>query len=321
MLTVRAYQEGDIPALVELINQADAVDGRERGTTEQEQTERFGWPLFRPTENAFLWEKDGQLVAYGTVHLGEGEETREFYANGLVHPEWRGRGIGRQVLGRLIDRCVERRRVELTASTVYARAGCEVDEADRVALYESFGMKPVRYFIDMVHEHVQGDLPELVVPEGIELRPYRRGVDDRAVWVADNEAFRDHWGFHSEFPFEEFEYWVNQSTLRPELSTVAWAGDEVAGLLLNEVNEQENARTGRKEGIFETLAVRRPFRRRGLGTALLVRGLRLMQAAGMESVALGADSENLTGAVRIYERLGFQVRRRYVAYRLDISEA
>jgi len=321
MLTVRTYQEGDIPALVELVNEADALDGHERGTSKTELTERFGRPRFHPTENAFVWEEEGRLVAYGTVSLGDGEETREFYTRGLVHPDWRGRGVGRQVLERLIARCVERRRAEVTAPTVYVRAGCEPDEADRVALYEGFGMEPVRYFIDMVHERVQGDLPALVVPEGIELRPYRFGVDDRAAWAADVEAFRDHWGFHGEYPFAEYEYWVSRSTFRPELGTVAWAGDEVAGILLNEVNEQENARTGRKEGIFETLAVRRPFRRRGLGTALLVRGLQLMQAQGMESVALGADSANLTGAVRIYKRVGFRVRRRYVAYRLDISDA
>ncbi|MBU0495215.1 MAG: GNAT family N-acetyltransferase [Chloroflexi bacterium] len=318
MLTVRTYQEGDIPALVGLINAADAVDRQERATTIPELTERFRWPGFRPTEDIFLWEEDDRLVAYGFLRLGEGAETCEFYTYNTVHPNWRGRGIGRQVLERIIERCVERRRAEVTAPTVYVRATCGPDESERVALYESLGMTPARYFIQMVYEHVQGELPLLVVPAGIEFRPYQRGVDDRAVWAADVEAFQDHWGFHG-ITFEEFEHWAHRPALRPDLSVVAWAGDEVAGLLLNEVHEDKTALTGRREGVLEALAVRKLFRRRGLGTALLVRGLQLMQQAGVETASLGTDSENLTGAVRIYERLGFRVRQRIALYRLDIS--
>ncbi|MCD6555341.1 MAG: GNAT family N-acetyltransferase [Anaerolineae bacterium] len=80
-------------------------------------------------------------------------------------------------------------------------------------------------------------------------------------------------------------------------------------------------RTGRREGWVDTLCVRRPYRRRGVGEALLLAGLHKLRDAGLEIAALGTDAENLTGAVRLYERVGFREARRWVNYRMMISNS
>ena len=79
-------------------------------------------------------------------------------------------------------------------------------------------------------------------------------------------------------------------------------------------------RVGRQEGYVDTIAVLRAYRRRGLGTALLAQSLHALAQAGMEAAALDADAENTTGAVRIYERLGFRVRKTGIAYQKVMRE-
>ncbi|HUW12079.1 MAG TPA: GNAT family N-acetyltransferase, partial [Anaerolineae bacterium] len=84
---------------------------------------------------------------------------------------------------------------------------------------------------------------------------------------------------------------------------------------LNIIDPNWIALTGRQEGYVDTLAVIREQRQRGLGTALLVHSLHALRQAGMEAAHLHADAANLTGAMRLYERVGFRVRKTTVAYR------
>jgi ribosomal protein S18 acetylase RimI-like enzyme len=99
------------------------------------------------------------------------------------------------------------------------------------------------------------------------------------------------------------------------------ASDEIVGLGLNVIDPDWIAQTGRQEGYLDTLAVLREHRKRGLGTALISKSLRVLRDAGMEAVHLHADSENLTGAMRLYEGVGFEVRKRYVSYRRTMRGA
>ena len=93
------------------------------------------------------------------------------------------------------------------------------------------------------------------------------------------------------------------------------AGEEIAGICLCDVNEEHIARIGRQEGWVDILGVRRRYRHRGLGRALLLAGLHVLKEAGMESAMLGVDAESLTGATRLYESVSFVERRRFILYR------
>jgi ribosomal protein S18 acetylase RimI-like enzyme len=166
---------------------------------------------------------------------------------------------------------------------------------------------------------VQPDLeniPDFPMPEGFEVRPVLP-EHYQAIWDADKEAFRDHWGY-SKPTEEDYQAWlVNKTIFQPQLWQIAWDinTNEVAGQVRTFINTAENEKYNRQRGYTESISVRRPWRKRGLARALIVRSLRLQKEQGMTESTLGADNENITGATRVYEDCGFQVTKRHTLYR------
>src|SRR5690606_18977424 len=120
-----------------------------------------------------------------------------------------------------------------------------------------------------------------------------------------DEAFRDHWG-NEPISAEDWElFFVGSSNFRPDLTPVALDGDEVAAVSFNTVDPEENARQAQSTGWIRTLGTRRPWRKRGLASALLVWSMRAFREAGLDTATLGVDAENPTGALGLYEGLGF----------------
>ncbi len=156
-------------------------------------------------------------------------------------------------------------------------------------------------------------IPDVPMPEGLEVRPVKP-EHYRAIWEATTEAFRDHWGA-GDAEEEEFETWINHPLIQPDIWMVAWDGDQVAGSILNYISHDYNARTGRKLGYTETISVRRPWRRRGLARALLARSMQMHKELGMEQTALGVDTENPSGALKLYESMGYMVINKETVYR------
>ncbi len=318
---IRTYRPGDLPALVTLFNEADEVDQLERATTLEAQKHQMTWPGYQPETDCFLaWQGD-TLAGYADFFLRKGEPDGEsiFYAWGLVHPAWRRQGLGRRLLETVYRRAGERLD-EVEAGPVHFHCSTRDVEADRQALFESFGLEPVRYFVNMARP-IDNGLPPAEMPAGYRLRPFDPARDVETVWRVDNLAFLDHWGFAG-FPLDEFEHWIEQPHFRPKLWLLAEeeATGEVVGLGLNKIDPHWIAQTGRQEGYVDTLAVLREHRNKGLGTALLVHSLHALRDEGMAWAHLGADAENLTGAVRIYERVGFEVRRTSIVYRKVMRE-
>lgn len=179
------------------------------------------------------------------------------------------------------------------------------DERDvefRACLGEA-GYAVVRSSFEM-ERALGGDLESPVWPGGIEARP----LDDRdaaAIHAACDEAFADHW----EYSATSFEGW-RALNLGPDedtsLSRVAWDGDDIAGVCINRPQRGEDDTVG----WVGTLGVRRPWRRRGLGEALLRESFLAFAERGKRVAGLGVDAENTTGAVSLYERAGMHVVRR-----------
>jgi ribosomal protein S18 acetylase RimI-like enzyme len=175
----------------------------------------------------------------------------------------------------------------------------------------------VRWFFDMVRPH----LDEIVVPDlpdGLEIRPIAGRAQMRQLFDADVEAFQDHWGGFDASD-ESFESWFTDPEIDPTLIVAAWDGDEIAGAVVNVINEHENRELGRLRGLLDSVFVRRAWRGRGLGAALVARSLVLLRDSGMTSAWLGVDADNPTGALRLYEKAGFAVHTRGAAYRKPLE--
>jgi mycothiol synthase len=187
-----------------------------------------------------------------------------------------------------------------------------------VQALESEGYEAVRYEYEMVRPDLE-NVPDLALPEGIEVRAVRP-EHLRAIWEAEVEAFRDHWD-STQVEEEDYRRWLEFPNFQPHLWQVAWEGEQVAGMIRNYINEEENARYGRQQGYTEWISVRRPWRRRGLARALLARSLRMHKDLGMTQAALSVDSQNALGALQHYESMGFLLVVRTVTYRKPLASA
>jgi ribosomal protein S18 acetylase RimI-like enzyme len=168
----------------------------------------------------------------------------------------------------------------------------------------------------MVHSHLEA-IPDLPLPAGIEVRPVQQH-HLRTIWEAEVEAFRGAAALTS--PDDgEFERWLNQPNFQPDRWQAAWEGDQVVGMVRNFIDEHENATFGRRRGYTENISVRPPWRRRGVARALLTRSLRLHREWGMTEAALGVNSANQTGALDLYEEMGFRVTLRQTLYRKHLG--
>jgi ribosomal protein S18 acetylase RimI-like enzyme len=128
------------------------------------------------------------------------------------------------------------------------------------------------------------------------------------------EAFRDHWGA-TEQTEDSYGEWLKHPANQPGLWVVAWDGDQVAGSILNFVHREYNERTGRKLGYTENISVRRPWRRKGVARAMLAQSMWMFREMGMTQTALGVDTQNPSGALKLYESMGYKVISHSTNYR------
>ncbi|HEX2222441.1 MAG TPA: GNAT family N-acetyltransferase, partial [Candidatus Limnocylindria bacterium] len=245
-------------------------------------------------------------------------EVREYRLFGGVDPAWRRRGIGTALFA---DNQRRARALAETHRTERARvfgAFAGEHQAGAIALLRHGGFTQVRWFFDMERPNLE-DIPELPLPEGIELRPITPDLY-RRVWEADIEAFRDHWGGHDESE-EAMRRHFESPASDPSLWIIAFDGDEVAAGVVNTIYHEENEALGVRRGWLDSVFTRRPWRRRGLARALIARSLAILRDRGMTSAALGVDADNPLGALGLYESLGFAVSERFSAWRKPMDDA
>jgi ribosomal protein S18 acetylase RimI-like enzyme len=177
---------------------------------------------------------------------------------------------------------------------------------------DGHGLEPIRWFF-LMRRATLDDIPDAALPDGLEFRPVTPD-QHRAIFDAEVEAFRDHWSSREKTD-EDLERTLKREELDTDLWVVVWDGDEIAGVVQNWVWAEENATLGVARGWLEHISVRRPWRRRGLGRAITAEALRRLAAAGLTEACLGVDAENPTGALGLYEGLGFDVHQRWITHR------
>jgi mycothiol synthase len=182
---------------------------------------------------------------------------------------------------------------------------------------ERNGFAIVRYFYRMVRP-LDRPIPEAQLPEGYVLR-HVENDSDIAAWVdAYNNSFIDHWNHHPK-TIESHKHWLKNPHYRPERDLIAVAPDgTIAAFCFCMIDSAENARSGRNEGWIDKLGTRRGYRRQGLGKALLVAGMRRLKEDGVETACLGVDTNNPSGALKLYAAVGFEQALTSVVYRKSL---
>jgi mycothiol synthase len=315
-LRLRPYAgESDLAEIVRIQNAEAAADQLPERASLDDEAAAFAHPNdhFDPVRDVTVAEVDGRPVAVATrTWVDTTDGLREYRVNGAVDPAWRRRGIGTALLAEN-----ERRMRDLAAGHETANPRClgswtgETQPA-AAALLAGAGYAPVRWFFDMTRPSL-ADIPDAPLPEGLEIRPITP-ANVRAVWEADIEAFRDHWGGFDGSE-EMLQRWLASPLTDLSLWVVAFDGDEVAGGVINSINAEENEALGLDRGWLASVFTRRPWRRRGLASALIARSLARLRERGVTSAALGVDADNPSGALGLYEGLGFVIRYRSIAWR------
>jgi mycothiol synthase len=234
--------------------------------------------------------------------VSRSDERLEF--DGYVHPRETGHGFGTLLLRWTEERARQRVGEMRTTGPAILHGNTAAVDQNASAMFAAEGFAIVRQFWRMEIEMTSPpDQPAW--PRGITLRTMRPGHDERVVHATIEEAFADHWGYVPR-SFEDWEQVVLQSDgFDPALTFMAFDGHEVAGVVVN--RHRDIAWVGQ-------LAVRRAWRKRGLGLALLLHSFNEFYQRGDRAVGLGVDAESQTGATRLYEKAGMHVTRRYDTY-------
>lgn len=301
---IRPMEMADILGVVRLINAADAVDQADEGTSEAEfrhWVDQSGGPGHR----FVALGPAGELAGYGDLHHQPGDE--EAWGWVVVHPDWRRQGAGTRLATEVLD--LARRR-----GVTWIDFATDVRLQEANAWLTRLGYEPVRTYMRL-RLPPEVAVPAPVYPAGFQPRTFRRedlaGV--RAILAA---PFADHRNPQAtatggDGATED----LGQPWFDPRGLFVAETGEgKMAGLCWAYINYDENRRRSEAIGWINDLEVARPYRRQGLGRALLLDGIHWLRGLGIQSIDLWVDSGNRE-ARNLYAALGFQVDKSVVDYR------
>lgn len=300
----------DLPAMVGVVDAArTAAGGHEAATLEGMTAQYTHLRNCDLDRDAVVAELDGRLAGYARVEWHDrtsGERAMDTVCN--VDPAVRGRGIGGALFAWQAER-LENLAGELAPSApgrpIIAVGYVMGHDPGARSLLEQAGFELARQHCEMIRPDLTG-IPDIAAPEGIAIR----GIDPanealvRRVFEVDEEVFSEHWGGDFDVSDAAYERFRANPQVQPELWQVAFSGDEIAGQILNYLDPPAADRS--VIGWTESIAVRRPWRRRGVARALLAASLRRVRDAGATKAGLGVDEQNPNEARSLYESLGFR---------------
>lgn len=302
----------DAEGVAELAADLAAADHPDWAEVAEEIAEELGHSWVDIATDTAIGERDGTMVAYGIQIAPPNPETVvRSIAFGGVRPSARGQGIGRALLAWHRHRA----RQQLAASDLSLPGWHMLDVYERnesgARLARRAGIPLVRWFTNMTRVLAE-EIPDFPLADGLTL-----GTPDASdlprLRDARNDAFRDHWGSQPTGE-EAWASFARSTGLRLDLSAVAMDGDRVAGMVLVQVRPEDFELQGYEGGYIPLVGVIRDWRKRGVAPALLAEVLRRHRDAGYSRIALDVDSENPTGALGLYTRMGFTPAARSMAF-------
>lgn len=306
----RPFDRDDLPAIAAFYREVENHDDNPERTSLSGLEEFWDSPRSVPEHDTLAgFDVNGKVSA--TAWAGCNRvvtEKRLVYLGGAVRPSRRGEGIGRAVLQWQLAHGHEwdQQTREPGVGPLVMRLHVPTAQADVRDLAKHYGLETERYFFEL-SQPLAVRLPAPVpTVDGIRLVDWRpdRSAEVHAVL---NTAFRDHWG-HTDSTAEMWQEQLTSHSFRPQWSVLAVdeLTDAVVGVAFNVAWEQDWDPQGYTEGCTDELAVLRSHRGRGIATALLLASMQHFAADGLDAAGLGVDAANPSGALRLYESLGYR---------------
>ena len=313
--TWRSVHANDVPAIYQLLIANAATDKPDAPPAQERLQHMFGMMGNRAERDTLAAiALDGTLTAFGFMLFPPDEDEHLALFDGNVHIAHRGRGIGKHILSWLETRARQEFQLLSDSAPQIFRTSCAAHQTDRIALFEQHGLKAMRYSYTMRRDWTKPIL-EKALPENVRLEQWSPALD-LPLMRAFNEAFHEHWGL----PQMNEELWCQFFTggphFRGDLSMIAMAGDAMVGFCVNWVNADI------QEGYIQAIGVIPGWRGRGLASALMARALTNFRNEKLMRAALDVDTQNPTGALRLYEKHGFETIKQAMTFgkRLNFLE-
>lgn len=316
-LTARPLRAEDIDPIVALLAAAEPLDDTGENENADDLTEWFvNERLDLDADSRVVESPDGDLVAWASVmDLGNHRDEYALRLDGRVHPAWRGRGIGRALLGWQVARSRELHAARRPEMGGRFAVGVTAAHHALERLVVRAGFEPVQYYFQMTRPMT--GLPDPRTVDGVQLVPYEWARDEE-VRRAHNASFVDHFGTAERDEYAWRTWFTGQRAFRPDVSRVALADGAVVGYALVYEHEADTLATGLREAYFGQIGVLPAARGRGIASAAIAAALRAAADDGFDRAGLTVDSHNTTGALRLYEALGFDTVRRETVWALRV---
>jgi mycothiol synthase len=309
----RTYSDADLQAVTDFVNYCSDVENLEDNYSAEGLQLEFEHPKLNKEIDLRLWhDNEGKLVAFGQTWCDATEDRFEANLWARVHPGLKQSGLSAEILQWAEKRTKADERTQKLPAFVIS--GGRSTEKAKLAILEQAGYAKIRYFYIMERD-LNAEIPPYQLPEGFRV-DYVKTPEDVAKWVdAYNMSFIDHWNFHPT-TVQDHSHWLNDPEYLPEIDLVAVAPDgKFAAHCFCTINKAENEHRGVKEGWINLLGSVRGYRKQGFGKNMLLVGMQKLKERGMDTAMLSVDTENPSGALGLYEAVGFKVRRTNIAYR------
>lgn len=309
-LNWRSVQGTDIPGIqgmLEANRETDQVETTATGERLQQILGMLGETLDQNSRIATA--KDGRVAAIAFVLLLLDEEEPLALINGNVHTTFRGQGIGSYLLEWMGARVRQAFTGQGAGKSLLMRTSCLAPQADRVRLFKNHGFEAERFSYQM-RRSLADPILEAELPAGLSWQHWSPELDP-LLMSAFNEAFHGHWGVPVMNPETWHQFFIGVPQFRGNLTLLAMDGNTIAGFCINWVEG--------REGWIEAIGTMPAWRGRGLASALMAKSLSLFQAENLERAGLDVDTQNPSGALRLYQKYGFDVAREEIHFVKHVS--
>jgi mycothiol synthase len=309
LLEIRGFtQDKDEEIWIGLLNQAFSDYHDRRPLTLDDMMNMEKSPNFDAT-GMLIAEFDGKPVGCVNAYVDKERREKKGFIQSLgVIPDFRRRGIGRELLKKAIGSLMER-------GMEYAEITIEENRVVCKKLVESMGFTPIRIFSMMAIDLTQS-LSNIGENKRASMRTLNKdSLEDVGLFNRlHNEAFREHFNYRP-FTLEETRFWVQQNPwLDISKYFLSYLRSELVGFVGVGIDTKYNEHRNKRRGWVMTIGVLKPHRLKGIGTALMLHGLQYLRSQGMDEAALWVDDENPTKAMKLYEKVGFQVTKKNLTY-------
>jgi mycothiol synthase len=315
----RPIEPGDVGAWAVMLAAVTEVDGDSEHYGEQDLLELFQLPdCDFANGSVAVYDGSVMIACVFLMARSTADPVHDLRFSGAVHPAYRRRGLGGQLLGWVEKAAVPLHEQRHPGRPLTLRGWSKSGNTAEDALFEAHGYRPVRWWHTMrIDLTAMPAVP--TAPDGVRITGYSAAASEDARQVR-NEAFQDHWG-STETTVETWAHYMSQESFRPEFTFLAYGGAQPLGVVLSYEYDAATKVTGSRDLYIGIVGTRRAGRNRGIASALLSRALADAKEAGFATSSLTVDGDSLTGAVGLYERVGYTIEHTAITQSKDLIPA